>query len=116
MAFKKLKLNRDKTDFLVIQAKDRLRPPISAIKIAGVRVALTKSAKNIAVIFNDVMNDDHQVQNICKVAFFHIRNSCSLKSGNVLLRKTRNVSSCFCNIKTGQLQFIVGWAASILIR
>ena len=38
MSFKKLKLNRDKTEFLGIQAKHRLRPPISDIKIAGVRV------------------------------------------------------------------------------
>ena len=32
----------------------------------------------------------------------------------LLRKKTRNVSSCFCNIKTRQLQFIVGWAATIL--
>ena len=28
----------------------------------------------MGVIFNDAMSHDHQVQNICNVAFFHIRN------------------------------------------
>ena len=37
MACNKLKLNREKTEFLVIHAKRRLRPPICDIKIAGIR-------------------------------------------------------------------------------
>ena len=46
MASNKLKLNRDKTEILVIHAKHRLRPPISDIKITVVRVAAsTASAK-----------------------------------------------------------------------
>ena len=36
MACNKLKLNRDKTEFLVIHAKHRPRPPICDIKIADV--------------------------------------------------------------------------------
>ena len=35
MACNKLKLNRDKTEFLVLHAKHRLCPPICDIKIAG---------------------------------------------------------------------------------
>ena len=79
MACKKLKLNRDKTEFLVIHAKHRPRPPICDIKIAGIRVVSTESARNIGVMFNDVMNHEHQVQNICKVAFFHIRNLSKIR-------------------------------------
>ena len=30
-------------------------------------------------MFNDVMNHEHQVQNICKVAFFHIRNLSEIR-------------------------------------
>ena len=79
MACNKLKLNRDKTDFLVIHAKHRPRPPICDIKIADVRVVPTESARNIGVMFNDVMNHEHQVQYICKVAFFHIRNLAKIR-------------------------------------
>ena len=53
MACNKLKLNCDKTEFLVIHVKHRLRPPIC------VRVVPTKSARNIGVMFNDVMNHEH---------------------------------------------------------
>lgn len=74
MACNGLRINRDKTEFLVIHAKHRPRPPTCDIKIAGVRVVLTESARNIGVMFNDVMNHEHQVQNISKVALFHIRN------------------------------------------
>ena len=45
----------------------------------------SKSARHIAVIFKDAMNDDHQVRNICKVAFFRIRNSCFLSNQAMLV-------------------------------
>ena len=66
-------------ELLVIHAKHRPRPPICDIKIAGIRVVSTESARNIGVMFNDVMNREHQVQNICKVAFFHTRNLSKIR-------------------------------------
>ena len=74
MACNKLKLNCDKTGFLVIHTKLRLRPPICDIEIADVRIVPIESARNTGVLFNDIMNHEHQVQNICKLAFFPIRN------------------------------------------
>ena len=53
--------------------------PICDIKIAGSRVVSTESARNIGVMFNDVTNHEHQVQNICKVAFFQIRNLSKIR-------------------------------------
>jgi len=53
MACNKLKLNHDKTEFLVIHAKHRPRPPLCDIKIADVRAVPTESARNIGVMFND---------------------------------------------------------------
>ena len=60
MACNKLKLNRDKTEFLVIHAKHRPRPAIWDMKIAGVRVVPTEPARNMGVMFNDVMNHEHK--------------------------------------------------------
>ena len=114
MACNKLKLNRDKTEFLVIHAKHRPRPPISDIKIAYVRVVSTESARDIGAIFNNVMSHDHHVQNICKVAFFRIRNLCQIRK--CLTQKDTETLVHARNIKTGQLQFFIGWAATILIR
>ena len=51
-----------------------LNPSIIDSTIAGVRVATTKSAGNIGVIFNNVMSHEHQAQLIYKVVFIHICN------------------------------------------
>ena len=64
MACNKLKLNRDKTEFLVIDAKHRLSPPIDSITIANVRVIPSVSARNIGVIFDDVMDLERQINNV----------------------------------------------------
>ena len=46
MECNKLRLNHDKTELLVIHAKQRPCPPICDIKIAGFRVLPTESARN----------------------------------------------------------------------
>ena len=79
MARNKLKLNRNKTDFFSYICQTSPAPPVCDIKIAGVRVVPTESAKNIGVMFNDVMNHEHQVSNICKAAFFHVRNLSKIR-------------------------------------
>ena len=79
MACNRLNLNRDKTEFLVINAKHRACPSICNIKIASVRVVPTESGRNIGVMFNDIMNHEHQVPNICKVAFFHMCNLSKIR-------------------------------------
>ena len=63
MACNKLKLNRDKTEFLVIHAKHRPRPPIGDIKIAGVRVVPTESAQLQMTVENQYQsNFSYQAQ------------------------------------------------------
>ena len=64
MACNKLKLNRDKTEFLVIHAKHRPHTPIDSITITDVRVTSTLSARNLGVTFNDVMDLEQHVNNI----------------------------------------------------
>ena len=62
------------------------------------------------------MNHDHQVQNICKVAFFHIYNLSKIRKC-VTQKDAETLVHAFVTAKLDiQLQFIVGWAASILIR
>ena len=66
-------------NFWFLHAKHRPRPTIRDIKIAGFRVVSTESDRNIGVMFYDAMSDEHQGQNICKVAFFHIRNLSKIR-------------------------------------
>ena len=79
MTCNKLKLNRDKTEFIVIHDKHRPSPPIDNFMIANVKVNSVASARNIGVIFDDVMKLEQHVNNVCKSAFFHIKNLSKIR-------------------------------------
>ena len=70
----KLKLNSEKTKLLVLHSKFRPRPPVASLLIVDTSVVLTNSAKNIGVVFDTCMNFNQHVTDICKAAFYHIRN------------------------------------------
>ena len=46
-----LKLNRDKTELLVIGPKHKVNPPIKGIHVAGEYIEVSNNARNIGVIF-----------------------------------------------------------------
>ena len=56
-----LKLNRDKTEFLVIGPKHKVNPPIKGIYVAG-----DSSARNIGVIVDSHVNLEKHVTDLCK--------------------------------------------------
>ena len=69
-----LKLNRDKTELLVIGPKHKVNPPIKGIYVAGDYIEASSSARNLGVIFDSHVNLEKHVTNTCKVAFYHLRN------------------------------------------
>ena len=64
----------NKTKLLVLHSKFRPRPPVASLLIVDTSVVLTNSAKNIGVVFDTCMNFNQHVTDICKAAFYHIRN------------------------------------------
>ena len=48
----KLKVNRGKTELLILNASHRPRPPIEAIQVSSERIMLVSSARNIGVVFD----------------------------------------------------------------
>ena len=74
MVSNKLKLNRGKTELLVLSARHRPPPSIEYIDVSGERIKPTSSARNIGVIFDEHMSLDKHVTNICKACFLHLRN------------------------------------------
>ena len=74
MVANKLKLNGDKTELLVLTARQRPQPPLDSITIGADVIKASKSAKNIGVWLDSVLSMDVQINNICKTAFFHLRN------------------------------------------
>ena len=75
-----LKLNRDKTEFLVIGSKHKVNPPIKPIHVAGDYIKASSSARNICVIFDSHVNLEKHVMNTCKVAFYHLRNTARIRN------------------------------------
>ena len=68
-------LNDTKTEFLVIAShrqEKKLRIP--GIKIGDCMIPPSKQARNLGVIFDKNLNMQAQITNICRSAYFQLRN------------------------------------------
>mgnify|MGYP000135068650 CR=1 FL=1 len=79
MVANKLKLNGDKTEFLVLTAHQSPEPPLDSIKIGADIIKASRSAKNIGVWLDSVLSMDVQINNICKTNFFNLRNIAKIR-------------------------------------
>ena len=77
MLHNNLKMNSDKTELLILHSKHRPQPPLDSIGVIPVFPA--QSARNIGVVFDSTMNLDKHVNEICKSAFYHIRNISQIR-------------------------------------
>ena len=69
-----LRLNNDKTELLVLNSKHRPKPPLDSITVGDATVEPTSSARNIGAVFDDTMSFEEHVNDLCRTAFYHIRN------------------------------------------
>lgn len=75
MAQNFLKLNDDKTEFLILGNKPHLKKvQFGTIGIGGSVIKSSARARNIGAIFDENMNLEKHVQTICRSAYMHIRN------------------------------------------
>ena len=74
MLSNKLKLNKDKSEVLVISSCYRPRPPLSSVDICNETVSCSPSARNIGVIFDRSFCMVPHVNAVCQSSFFHLRN------------------------------------------
>ena len=79
MLSNKLKLNRGKTELLILSARHRPPPSIEYVDVSGERIEPSPSARNIGVIFDEHMSLAKHVTNICKTCFFHLRNTSKIR-------------------------------------
>ena len=79
MAADVLKLNRDKTDELLVIGH-KVNPPIKGIHVAGEYIEVSNNARNIGVIFYAHVNLEKHVLNTCKTAFYHLRNIAKIRN------------------------------------
>ena len=74
------KLNRDKTELLVIGPKHKVNPPIKGIHVAGEYIEVSNNARNIGVIFDSHVNLEKHITNTCKTAFYHLQNIAKIRN------------------------------------
>ena len=75
MVKQKLKLNDDKTEFIVISSPHN-RKELNAIKIkiGDETICASHSARNLGVIMDCVFNMEAHITTVCQTSYFHLRN------------------------------------------
>ncbi|KAL9967819.1 hypothetical protein ACROYT_G026116 [Oculina patagonica] len=71
MVSNKLKLNRGKTELLILSPRHRPPPSIEYVDVSGEQIEPSPSARNIGVIFDEHMSLEKHVTSTCKACFFH---------------------------------------------
>ena len=75
-----LKLNKDKTELLVISGKHLSRPILQELSVVNETIRSSQNARNIGVIFDNHFHFNAHIASICKSSFYHLRNiSCIRK-------------------------------------
>lgn len=69
----RLKLNDDKTEFLVISSPYHNQPKLS-FKVGDVNISASKSCRNLGVIFDSHLDFKSHISSVCRSSFFHLRN------------------------------------------
>ena len=93
MLSNKLKLNKDKSEVLVISSSYRPRPPLSSVDICNETVSCSPSARNIGVIFDQSVCMVPHVNAVCQSSFFHLRNIGFIRKYLMMLQRSLFMSS-----------------------
>lgn len=76
MAKNMLKLNDDKTEYVVVGSRHMLRhlpEPLRRIRVGNKTVPATSSARNIGVMVDSALTMEQQVTHICRVCYISLR-------------------------------------------
>ena len=75
MLVNKLKLNDDKTEFLILYSRyAKADVSIKLLTVGREIVNSTKAAKNVGVLFDSTMSMEDHINAVCKTAHFHLYN------------------------------------------
>lgn len=75
MTLNKLKLNDDKTEFIIITSKyHQSKPTTDCLQIASANIHVSPNARNLGIVFDKTLSMEDQIKNMCKSAYFQIRN------------------------------------------
>ena len=80
MVCNELKLNRGKTELLILSTRHRPPPLIAYVDVSGEHIEPCPSARNIGVIFDEHMSLEKHATSTCKACFFHLRNISKIRN------------------------------------
>jgi len=128
----KLKINDDKTEFLLIGSPHSLAKVNSEhqLTVGNANIPTSTSAKNLGVIFDSKMDMDKHIKSVCKASNFHLRNIGSIRniltdsSASQLVHAMISSRLDYCNsllnglpdTKTQRLQRVQNNAARMVAR
>ena len=79
MTINKLKLNKDKTELLLLYSKHCPQTSLPTLQFGNDIIKPSESVKNIGVIFDSTLSMVPHVNSICKTAFYHLRNIAKIR-------------------------------------
>ena len=127
----KLKLNTDKTEFLLITPKSRRKEiPKVELNLCGTCVEPSQHARNLGVYFDSNMSSTHNISSVIKSCYVSLRNISSIRSyltqeaTEILIHAFITSRLDFCNslfvglpkIALSRLQKIHNCAAKVISR
>ena len=76
----KLKLNDDKTEFMIMSSKRQQRHVSSgSIMIGDSEIKCTSKVRNLGIMFDNTMSMQQHVKKMCQSGYFHLRNINSIR-------------------------------------
>ena len=100
MTLNRLKLNKEKTELLVLHSRYRSPPAFASLKIGSEVILSSHSARNVGVIFDNTMTMMPHINSTCKSAFYHLRNIARIRKF-ISLKTTETLVHAFVNSKLG---------------
>ena len=116
MAENFLKLNDDKTEFLILGTCEQLKKlSQTTLHIGESEIKPTDSARNIGAIFDSNMNMEKHVDTICKSAWYHLRRIGSIRK-YLDLASTKTLIHAFVTSKLDNLNSLLYGLSDKLIN
>ncbi len=81
LTFNKMKLNDDKTEFLIIGTPGQHKKVnFKDIHICEAGLSSSEQARNLGIIFDKEMNSKAQIINVSKAGYYHVRNLAAIRN------------------------------------
>lgn len=74
-----LKLNKEKSDIVLIHSKFRNSTSLEEIILGNEQLTMATSVTNLGIILDQEISFDDQINQLCGTSFFVLRNLCKIR-------------------------------------